>query len=95
MSKPLYIVYDADGVSEPPVYGVFTSYEDAVKACDWIVEQLVAECLAEDPVESGLDAETDRKWVEKDCRRSLAIQVISTGVNKVEFVSKIEYPYGL
>ena len=95
MNKPLYIVYDADGVNEPPVYGVFTSYEDAVKACDWIVEQLVQECFAEDPAESGLDVETDRKWVEKDCRNSLAIQVISTGINKVELVSNIDYPYGL
>ena len=43
MNKPLYIVYDADGVHEPPVYGVFTSMKDAVKSCDWLVEQFVKE----------------------------------------------------
>ena len=52
MNKPLYIVYDADGAHEPPVYGVFTSMEDAIKGCDWLVEQFVKECLETDPKES-------------------------------------------
>ena len=93
--KPLYVVYDADGANELPVYGVFTSYESAVKGCDWLVEQMVKECLAEDPKESGLDAEIDKQWLIKDCRRSLAIQTISAGINKIELVSKMELPYGL
>ena len=93
--KPIYIVYDWDGANEAPVYGVFTSYESAVKACDWLVDQMVAECLAEDPKESGLDAETDKEWLIKDCRRSLAIQTIVSGINKVELASEIRLPYGL
>ena len=93
--KPIYIVYDGDGVSEAPVYGVFTSYESAIKACDWLVERMVAECLAEDPKESGLDPEIDREWLIKDCQRSLAIQTIASGINKVELASKIKLPYDL
>lgn len=97
MNSPnyLYVVYDADGVNSTPVYGVFTSYKSAVKACDWLVEQMVAECLSEDPKESGIDAETDKEWLIKDCRRSLAIQSIVSGINKVELDSKIKLPYGL
>ena len=93
--KPIYVVYDIDGASEAPVYGVFTSYESAVKACDWLVEQMVAQCLAEDPKESGIDAEIDKEWLIKDCQRSLAVQAIASGINKVELVSKIRLPYGL
>ena len=93
--KPLYIIYDADGVSEPPVYGVFTSYENAVKACDWLVDRMVEECLAEDPEESGLDAEIDKEWLIRDCRRCLAIQTIASGINKVELISEIKLPYAL
>ena len=89
----LYIVYDADGVHEPPVYGVFTSMKDAVKSCDWLVEQFVKECLEADPEESGIDPEYDLEWLKKDCRRALAIQTLSAGINKVELLSDIELPY--
>ena len=85
--KPIYIVYDIDGANEAPVYGVFTSYESAVKACDWLVERMVAQCLAEDPKESGLDVEINKEWLIKDCQRSLAIQTITSGINKVELAS--------
>ena len=95
MSEPLYIVYDADGANETPVYGVFTSYESAIKGCDWLVEQMVAQCLAEDPKESGLDTELDKQWLIKDCRNSLAIQVIGAGINKIELVSEMKLPYNL
>jgi hypothetical protein len=93
--NPIYIVYDSDGASETPVYGVFTTYELAIKACDWLVDRMVAECLAEDPKESGLDEETDKEWLIKDCRRGLAIQTIASGINRVELASEIKLPYGL
>ena len=85
MNKPLYIVCDADGVNEPPVYGVFTSYEYAQKAADWLVQKMVEECLAVDPKESGIDAEFDIPWLEKDIRNSLKIEPIPVGLNKVMF----------
>ena len=93
MNEPLYIVYDADGVHEPPVYGVFTSMEDAIKGCDWLVEQFVKECLETDPKESGIDPEYDLELLRKDCRMSLAIQTLSAGINKIELLSDIESPY--
>lgn len=93
MKEPLYIVYDADGAQEPPVYGVFTSMEDAIKGCNWLVEQFVKECLETDPKESGIDLEYDLDWLRKDCQRSLAIQTLSSGINKIELLSDIESPY--
>ena len=91
MNEPLYIVYDADGVHEPPVYGVFTSKKDAIKGCDWLVEQFVKECLETEPKESGIDPEYDLEWLKEDCRRSLAIQTLGVGINKIELISDIEY----
>ena len=82
MNESLYIVYDADGAHEPPVYGVFTSMENAIKGCDWLVEQLVKECLETDP-------EYDIEWLKKDYRRSLAIQTLTTGINKIGLLSDI------
>ena len=93
MSKPLYIVYDADGVHEPPVYGVFTSMENAIKGCDWLVEQFVKECLETDQKESGINPEYDLNWLRKDCQRALAIQTLNSGINKIELLSDIESPY--
>ena len=93
--KPIYVVYDFDGANEAPVYGVFTSYESAVKACDWLVDRMVIQCLAKEAKESGLDVEADKEWLIKDCRRSLAIQTIAAGINKVELASEIKLPYGL
>ena len=93
MNKPLYIVYDADGAHESPVYGVFTSMEDAIKGCDWLVEQFVKECLETDPKESGIDPEYDLEWLKKDCRRALAIQTIGAGINKIDLLSTIKSPY--
>ena len=93
MSEPLYIVYDADGANETPVYGVFTSYESAIKGCDWLVEQFVKKCLEIDPKESGIDPERDLEWLKKDCQKTLAIQTIGAGINKIELLSTIKSPY--
>lgn len=89
MENKLYIVYDADGVHESPVYGVFDSEMAAEKACEAIVNLIVEECLAEDPVESGLDEEIDKEWLRKDCRNSLGIQVLDSGINKIHLSSEI------
>ena len=93
MNEILYIIYDIDGIHEPPVYGVFTSMKDAIKSCDWLVEQFVKGCLETDPKESGIDPERDLEWLKKDYRRSLAIQILSSGINKIELLSDIESPY--
>ena len=93
MNKPLYIVYDADGAHEPPVYGVFTSMEGAIKGCDWLVEQCGKECLETDPKESGIDPERDLEWLKKDCQKTLAIQTIGAGMNKIELLSTIKSLY--
>lgn len=86
----LYIIYDADGVHEPPVYGVFNSKEAAEEACEVIVNLMVEECFAEDPIESGLDKEIDKEWIRKDCRNSLGIQILdNSGINKIHLSSKI------
>jgi hypothetical protein len=82
---PLYILMDAEGCNENPVYGVFTKYEYAQKAADWLVKKMVEECLAVDPKESGIDAEFDTPWLERDVRNSLKIEPIPTGLNKVMF----------
>ena len=85
----LYIVYDAEGVCEPPVFGVFNSKEAAEEACETIVNLVVEECFAEDPVESGLDREIDKEWLRKDCRSSLGIQILDSGINKIHLSSEV------
>ena len=55
MENKLYIVYDYDGVNTTPVYGVFTSMEKAIEACKDLVEDMVCDCLAEDPRPSYQD----------------------------------------
>ena len=92
MENKLYIVYDYDGVNSTPVYGVFTSLEKAVAACKEIVEDMVCDCLAEDPKESGLNKEYDEDWLRGDCLRSLGIQVLSYGADKIHYNSTIELP---
>lgn len=85
----LYIVYDAEGVHEPPVYGVFDSKEAAEEACEAIINLIVEECLAEDPAESGLDREIDEAWLRKDCRSLLGIQVLDNGINQIHLSSEV------
>ena len=93
MNEILYIIYDVDGIHEPPIYGVFTSMKDAIKACDWLAEQFVKECLETDPKESGIDPEYDLEWLKKDCQKTLAIQTIGAGINKINLLSTIKSPY--
>lgn len=85
----LYIIYNADGVHEPPVYGIFDSEMAAEEACETIVNLMVEECLAEDPIESGLDREIDEAWLRKECRNSLGIQVLDNGINKIHLSSEV------
>ena len=87
----LYVVYDVEGVSNPPVYGVFDSKEAAEEACETIVNLVVEECLAEDSAESGLNREIDEAWLRKDCRSSLAIQILDSGINKIHLSSEVLY----
>ena len=71
----LYVLYDADGASTTPVYGVFTSYDYAEDAANELCIKWVDEILAEPAEETGLTAD-DRDWLIKDCRKSLAIQIV-------------------
>lgn len=80
---PLYILMDAEGCNENPIYGVFTKYEYAQRAADWLVKKMVKDCLAEDPKESGIDPEYDIDWLIKDCHQNLAIQILENGLNSV------------
>lgn len=85
----LYVIYDAEGVCEPPVFGVFNSKEAAEEACETIVNLVVEECFAEDPIESGLNREIDEAWLRKDCRSSLGIQILDSGINKIHLNSEV------
>ena len=78
-STPLYVLVDADGANENPVYGVFTKYEYAQKAADWLVKRMMDDCLAVDTEESGIDVEFDLEWLDKDIRNSLKIDPLPCG----------------
>lgn len=80
--KPLYVVYDASGASEPPVLGVFDSEEAARDAITEIVMEFVEMCLAEPAEETGL-TENDRLWLIKDTYKSFGIQVLENGLNSI------------
>lgn len=71
----LYILYDADGVSSNPIYGVFTSEDKVNKAANTLARQMTKECLEVDIKESGLTIE-DYPLVFKDIRESFGIQTI-------------------
>ena len=71
----LYVLYDGDGVNEGPVYGVFSSYDKALKAIEWEAVKMVNEMLRNnDPEDSGID-ESDRSYLLKDCKASFAIYI--------------------
>ena len=92
MNINVYIIYDADGVNEPPVYGVYTNEEDAIKACEQIAKTMTEECFATNPEESGLVREYDEKHIYNECLSSLAIQVLPYGFNRFTFESDILIP---
>ncbi len=78
----LYVLYDAEGASSKPVYGIFTDFEFAVQAKKDLAIKWADEMLADDPTETGLDA-SDRDWLIKDCERIIGIQEISD-IDRVE-----------
>ena len=82
---PLYILVDADGVNENPIYGVFAKYEYAQRAADWLVKRMMDDCLAVDTKESGIDVDFDLEWLEKDIRNSLKIDSLPYGLNKLVY----------
>lgn len=71
----LYVLYDTEGASTNPIYGVFTSYDYAAQAADELCIKWTDEMLAEPSEETGLTAD-DRDWLIKDCRKSLAIHIV-------------------
>lgn len=87
----LYVVYDADGASSNPVYGVFTSRAAAFQAIDEIVLRCVNDMLADDPKETGL-TEYDRSWLIKDTKSAFAVQVLHNGIDKIHYSCDIESP---
>ena len=92
MNINVYVIYDYDGVNEKPVYGVFTDLDEALKACKEIAKTITEEYFSDNPEESGLDREYEEKAIYNDCLRSLAIQVLPYGFNRVAYESKIIIP---
>lgn len=89
----IYIVFDLDQASSVPVYGVFTSMDKALEACEKIAEDLVKECLAVDPEESGIETKEDIENVKQECLCSLGIQIINEGINEIRWASELRTPY--
>ena len=85
----MYVVYDTEGVSVSPVYGVFTTLEKANEAIEILVEETVETILSIPFAESGV-TEADRDWLIKDTKNSFAIQVLHNGINKIHCYSDIE-----
>ena len=71
----LYVLYDAEGTSKNPIYGVFTDYDYAVQAKKDLAIKWTNEILAGDPAETGLDA-SDRGWLLAQCKSVIGIQMI-------------------
>ena len=71
----LYVVYDAEGTSDKLIYGVFEFLNLAERACELKAKEWVDEILADDPEVTGLGP-SDRSWLERECRSTLAIQEI-------------------
>ena len=83
MSKKFYVVYDADGGSTDCVIGLFDNQEALERGIDNWVENELKLCFAEDPKESGLDRETDEKWLRKQIKESIGIKEF-VGCNYIE-----------
>lgn len=87
----LWVVYDIDGASSNPVFGVFTSRRKAFEAIEEITMRCVEDMLADDPKETGL-SEDDRSWLIKDTKRSFAVQVLHNGIDTIHYSCDIESP---
>ena len=77
----LYVVYDAEGANDKPIYGVFQYKHLAEAACELLAKKWTEDLFAADPKETGLD-ESDRPWVEQQCLAGLAIQELN-GINRI------------
>ena len=86
------MVYDLDGVHEPPSLGIYSTEAKAREAIDKLVEEIVNDAMADDPRITGLEA-GDRDWLVRDTRHSFAIQVIEGGIDTAVKDSEIIYPY--
>lgn len=71
----LYVLYDAEGISKNPIYGVFTDYDYAVQAKKDLAIKWTDEILAGDSAETGVDA-SDRDWLIEQCKSVIGIQMI-------------------
>ena len=89
----LYIIFDRDAVNEGPVYGVYSSYEKALSACEWIVNHMVEDMLRDNAPEDSGFTENDKSMLKKDCRESLAIQCLYHGLDKIGYNYEVKYPY--
>ena len=83
MNNKFYVVYDADGGSTDYVIGLFDNQEALKRGIDNWVENELELCFAEDPKESGLDRETDEKWLRKQIKESIGIKEF-VGCNYIE-----------
>ena len=83
MIEKFYVVYDADGGSTDCVIGLFDNIDALERGIDTWVENELELCFAEDPKESGLDRETDEKWLREQIRESLGVKEFM-GCNCIE-----------
>ena len=87
----LWVVYDIEGASSYPIYGVFTSRRKAFEAIEEITMRCVEDMLADDPKETGI-SEDNRSWLIKDTKRSFAVQVLHNGIDTIHYSCDIESP---
>lgn len=83
----IYIVYDADLVSDDPIYGVFDSEEAKDEAIEYFTNKAVEYCLGEDPKESGLNDLTEKELekLRKECRESFAVKTFWDMNSKINY----------
>jgi len=86
------MVYDLDGVHEPPSYGIYSTEAKAREAIEKLTNEIVDEMMADDPRETGLEAD-DRDWLINNTRSAFAIQVLEGGIDTAVKDSEIIYPY--
>ena len=81
--KMLYIIYDADGGSNEPVYGIYDSKEKLEKGKKELIEAWVKDVLSQDSKITGIDSSDpmDMKWLRKDIENSLNVQEFNGNIN--------------